>query len=101
MLSTQSVMKPGRREAAWDTADSIDSVAQLIVRGIEEEVVARLKVRAAKNGRSAEEEHRRILRSALADDSDTAFLDLLLRMPDVGEDEDFERPRDLGRPSEL
>jgi plasmid stability protein len=40
-------------------------VAQLIVRDLDEEIVAALKARAAEHGRSAEAEHRRILEAAL------------------------------------
>lgn len=40
-------------------------MAQLIVRNIEDEVAQKLKERAAKNGVSAEEEHRRILAAVL------------------------------------
>ncbi len=77
-------------------------MAQLIVRDIEDEVVRELKVRAARNGRSAEEEHRQILRKALKPAADaTSFKDLLSQMPDVGEDSDFERPIDYGRPIDL
>ena len=38
----------------------------LQVRGLEDELVARLKARAARHGRSAEAEHREILRQALS-----------------------------------
>lgn len=78
-------------------------MAQLLVRNIESEVVRELKVRAARHGHSAEEEHRRILREALTPrDSMLSFMDLLLAMPDVGEDEDFVRPRDRrARPVDL
>jgi antitoxin FitA len=77
-------------------------VAQLLVRDIETDVVRKLKVRAAQHGHSAEEEHRQILRAALGPQGPAKSLkDLLLEMPDVGEDRDFERPRDLGRPVEL
>jgi len=41
-------------------------MAQLIVRNLHEELVARLKLRAAEHGRSDEAEHREILRQALA-----------------------------------
>ena len=41
-------------------------MAQLIVRNIDASLVQRLKERAARNGRSAEAEHRVILRAALA-----------------------------------
>lgn len=40
-------------------------MAQLIVRNLNEEVVHQLKMRAARNGRSAEAEHREILYEAL------------------------------------
>lgn len=40
-------------------------MAQLIVRRLEDKVVRRLKERAAKEGVSMEEEHRRILRDTL------------------------------------
>lgn len=40
-------------------------MGQLIVRNLEDEVVATLKTRAAAHGRSAEAEHREILRHAL------------------------------------
>lgn len=74
-------------------------MAQLIVRGVEERVASELRRRAAANGRSAEAEHREILRRALLDDD--RFKAALASMPDVGVDQDFARPRDLGRPVEL
>lgn len=77
-------------------------MAQLLVRDIESDVVRELKIRAARHGRSAEEEHRQILREALRSGASTKSLkQLLLEMPDVGEDQDFARPEDLGRPVEL
>lgn len=81
---------------------SIPRVAQLLVRDIEAEVVCELKLRAAAHGRSAEEEHREILRAALREAGPTKSLkELLLEMPEGGEDADFERPRDYGRPIEF
>lgn len=77
-------------------------MAQLLVRDIESDVVRELKIRAARHGRSAEEEHRQILREALRGQGSVKPLnELLLEMPDIGEDSDFERPEDLGRPVEL
>ncbi|NOX28746.1 MAG: DNA-binding protein [Actinobacteria bacterium] len=73
-------------------------MAQLIVRNLDDELVRLLKVRAAANGRSAEEEHRRILRSALRS---KRFADHLLAMPDVGADDEFERVVELPRDVEL
>ena len=77
-------------------------MAQLIVRNLEDEVVHKLKLRAAQNNRSAEEEHRQILREALQGaQGRTPLKKLLMQFPDVGDDSDFERPRDPGRPVEL
>ena len=45
--------------------DSIDSMATLTIRQLDEKTKARLRVRAAHHGRSMEEEAREILRSAL------------------------------------
>jgi plasmid stability protein len=76
-------------------------MAQLLVRDIESDVVRELKVRAARHGHSAEEEHRQILREALRSKDGPSLKSLLLGIPDVGEDRDFERPPDRGRPVEL
>jgi plasmid stability protein len=51
-------------------------VAQLIVRNLDEELVARLKLRAAEHGRSAEAEHREILRQALATEPRRSYREL-------------------------
>jgi plasmid stability protein len=51
-------------------------MAQLIVRNIDEELVARLKIRAAEHGRSAEAEHREILRQALLEEPRRSFKEL-------------------------
>lgn len=62
----------------------------LVVRNIEPEVVAALKQAAARHGRSAEAEHRHILRAALAQPPKRSFKEVLTSMPDVGSDEDFD-----------
>jgi plasmid stability protein len=73
-------------------------MSQLIVRDIPPKLVEALKRRAVRHGRSAEAEHREILRQALARDVEAASFKALLRsMPDVGRDEDFEVSRDLPR----
>lgn len=73
-----------------------------IVRNLEPEVVAALQRRAAAHGRSAEAEHREILRQTLLIDAEAgAFKEWLLSMPDVGDDADFERATDLPRDVEL
>lgn len=66
-------------------------MAQLIVRNLPDELVAALKRRAARNQRSAEEEHREILRGALAATRRRSFVQVLSDMPNVGEDNDFAR----------
>ena len=81
-------------------AIALIAMAQLLVRNIESDVVRELKLRAARHGRSAEEEHREILRNALRG-SGISLKQLLLEMPDVGDDRDFERPDDRGRAVEL
>lgn len=76
-------------------------MAQLIVRNLEEEIVQALKELAGRHGRSAEAEHREILRQALAAAAPEDPKAVLLEMPDVGEDTDFERLRDLPRRIDL
>lgn len=61
----------------------------LIVRNIDPSVVQALKVAAARHGRSAEAEHREILRAALARPARRTFKGVLASMPDEGADEDF------------
>ncbi len=76
---------------------------QLIVRQIEEKVVKKLKQQAGAHGVSMEEEHRRILREALVGlpKKGRSFKELLLAMPNVGEDRDFERGPQIERLIEL
>jgi len=77
-------------------------MGQLIVRNIEDDIVRALKRRAAKQGRSAEAEHREILREVLREEqARPSFKAFLLSMPNVGRDEDFEAPRDLPRKADL
>ncbi len=73
-------------------------MSQLIVRQLDEEVVRALRSRAARRGRSAEAEHREILREVLLGRKAAHSLkELLLAMPNAGSDADFERPKDRGR----
>jgi len=69
----------------------------LIVRNLDPEIVQELKFRAARHGRSAEAEHREILRQALRPRPRRSLKETLLAMPDIGEDADFERVQDTGR----
>jgi plasmid stability protein len=75
---------------------------QLIVRKIENAVVRRLRSRAAAEGVSVEEAHRRVLREALLGGPAPArknFIEYLRSMPDV--DLPLSRARDLPRKLEL
>lgn len=45
----------------------------LHVRNLDDDLIGRLKRRAARHGRSAEAEHREILRQALADEEESSF----------------------------
>ena len=63
----------------------------LLVRGVDEELVKALKERAGAHGRSAEAEHRAILAAALARPRRPALAEVLASMPPVGLDADFER----------
>ena len=77
-------------------------MAQLVVRKLEDDIIRRLKARAGRDGVSAEEEHRRILRKALlADGAGSSFKQYLRLMPDVGSDADFERIPQPDREVEL
>ena len=78
-------------------------MTQLILRNLEDEVVRELKIRAARHGRSAEAEHREILREVLLPEKGRRrpLKDLLLAIPPVGDDSDFERLPDGGRDVEL
>jgi len=66
----------------------------LIVRNVDPELVKALKKRAAEKGRSAEAEHREILKTALFRPKRRSFNEVLLSMPNVGLDSDFERHQD-------
>ena len=55
-------------------------MAQLIVRNLDDGLVVRLKLRAAEHGRSAEAEHREILREALATEPRRSFKELAAKV---------------------
>ena len=80
------------------TRASIASMAQLMVRRLDDDLVRALKVRAARKGHSAEEEHREILRAALRGERGRQSLKALLQtIPVVGHDDDFTIERSKGR----
>ena len=69
-----------------------------IVRNLDEDIVKRLRRRAAESGRSVEAEHREILREVLLKSrSRKSLKQHLLDMPNAGRDEDFARRQDRGR----
>jgi len=78
-------------------------VPQLHVRKVSEEVVALLKQRAARSGRSMEAEHRLILEEALFPERRPGrrLLEVLQAGPFTESDFEPERARDHGRRIEL
>jgi len=85
---------PGLGSGAIDDS----TMAQLIVRNLDEDVVRRLRARAARHGRSAEAEHRDILRRTLGGRApDRTLGELILAIPNVGSNADFKRKREMPR----
>ena len=66
-------------------------MAQLVVRTLPAERVTALKARAARHQRSAEQEHREILKAALGAPRRRSLAEVLAGIPNVGRDEDFAR----------
>ncbi len=66
-------------------------MAQLMVRKLSDDLVKALKQQATKRNRSAEQEHREILKAALHGPRKRALADVLAAIPNVGEDDDFAR----------
>ncbi len=67
-------------------------MAQLLVRDLEDAVVRALRQKAAEEGTSVEEAHRRILRLALLSRKPKkGFKEFLLEMPEGGDDGVFNR----------
>lgn len=62
-----------------------------MVRKLSSELVKALKQQAAKRNRSAEQEHREILKAALHGPRRRHLADVLAAIPNVGEDSDFGR----------
>ncbi|WP_151447066.1 FitA-like ribbon-helix-helix domain-containing protein [Lacisediminimonas profundi] len=67
-------------------------MSQLLVRDVDEALVLELKRRAAEHGRSAEAEHREILRHALLEKQPKprSFKEVLASMPSLGGDDLFD-----------
>lgn len=69
-------------------------MANLIVRNVDDAIVQALKARAGLEGISAEAEHRKILERALLRPVKKSFSEVLISIPSVGKDSDFERVQD-------
>jgi antitoxin FitA len=67
------------------------TVAQLIVRDVDESIVDALKKRAAARRLSTEALHRQILQEAVSPYRRRTLAEALAQMPNVGEDTDFDR----------
>ena len=70
------------------------AMADLLVRGVDDDLVLALKKRAGAHGRSQEAELRVILASVLLSPPRRNLAELLAAMPDVGVDTDFQRQDD-------
>jgi plasmid stability protein len=90
MLASIDMHRKNPRQLA-SISTIISTMADLLVRGVEESVVRALKKRAGEHGRSAEAEHRSILTAVLLHPPRRKLADLLASMPDVGCDDDFAR----------
>ncbi|PMS16872.1 DNA-binding protein [Trinickia dabaoshanensis] len=69
-------------------------MANLVVRNLDDALVKSLRERAAAHGRSVEAEHREILAKALRSPQRRTFAEVLMAMPNVGDDADFARVGD-------
>jgi plasmid stability protein len=67
----------------------VNMATNLVVRNVDEDVALALKRLAAAHGRSAEAEHREILRNVLQRPKRRSVAEILSSMPNVGEDSDF------------
>jgi plasmid stability protein len=75
-------------------------VAQILIRQIEDDVKAKLQLRARRHGRSTEEEVREILRNSVRDEQNAPTLlgsRIAARFADIGLDEDI--PELRGQPA--
>ena len=69
-------------------------MASLVVRNLDQRIVNALKQRAARHGQSTEAEHRALLEELLLQPKGKSFAEVLAAMPNVGQDDDFERVED-------
>jgi plasmid stability protein len=71
------------------------TMANLIVKNVDEKLIEALKARAGRRGVSAEAEHREILAQALLKSRKRSFAEVIAAMP---KDADFERVEDEKAP---
>ena len=81
-------------------------MTDLVVHGLEDELVRRLNEEARRQNVSAEEVHRRLLRRTLLDftgDPPMGLKEYLLTMPDLGEEENIilDRLQEILQPIDL
>lgn len=78
--------RAGGLAASVESTEGVSATAALSIRNLDDDVKARLRVRAANNGRSMESEVRAILIDAVSGrtDSDDLFLTLLDRFGEIG-----------------
>jgi len=78
-------------------------MAQLLVRDLEDEVVSALRAKAAQEGTSVEEAHRRVLRAFAGQRGDRRrdFKAFLLSFPEGDAEKAFERRRNPPREVDL
>jgi plasmid stability protein len=72
-------------------------MGSLIVRNLDDELIAKLKLRAARNRRSAEAEHRDILQRALRNESRGSFKELAAKLRAMTADRRHTPAEDLQR----
>ena len=72
------------------TVRELDVATNLVVRNVDADIALALKKLAASHGRSAEAEHREILRNVLKRPKRRSLAEVLSSMPKVGEDADFD-----------
>ncbi len=63
-----------------ESIGSTSMAGNLHVRNLDDDLIIKLKIRAARHGRSAEAEHREILRQALEAEIEPSFDDLALEL---------------------
>jgi plasmid stability protein len=74
-------------------------MANLHVRNVPDDIVKKLKLRAARHGRSTEAEHREILRQVVSGETGDAFEELAARLRKLTEGRNLTPSEDLVRES--